>query len=55
MHNIIVEDEGEDAAACLEFKNMSDPIQLPHQNPAMFDDNCSNASVNSASSNSKKT
>ncbi|EMS52278.1 hypothetical protein TRIUR3_12199 [Triticum urartu] len=30
IHNMIMEDEGEDAAGGLEFKNMGDPIQLPH-------------------------
>ena len=38
MHNMIVEDEGEDAAAALEFENMGDPIQLPDQNPATFEE-----------------
>jgi hypothetical protein len=38
MHNMIVDDEGEDAAATLEFKNMGDSIQLPDQNPATFEE-----------------
>ena len=38
MHNMIVEDENEDAAAALEFENMGDPIQLPDQNPATFEE-----------------
>lgn len=38
MHNMIVEDEGDDAAAALEFENMGDPIQLPDQNPATFEE-----------------
>ena len=28
MHNMIVEDEGEDAVVALEFENMGDPIKL---------------------------
>ena len=36
MHNMIVEDEGDDVAAALEFENMGDRIQLPDQNPATF-------------------
>ena len=28
MHNMIVEDEGDDAATALELQNMGDPIQL---------------------------
>ena len=28
MHNMIVEDEGDDATAALECENMGDPIQL---------------------------
>ena len=38
MHTMIVEDEGEDGARGLEFKNMGDPIQLSHQNTATFDE-----------------
>ena len=38
MHNMIVEDEGEDAAVGLEFENMGDPIELREQNPATFDE-----------------
>ncbi|EMS65762.1 FH protein interacting protein FIP2 [Triticum urartu] len=38
MHNMIVEDEGEDAAIALEFGNMGDPIELSDQNPATFDE-----------------
>ncbi|XP_020179846.3 uncharacterized protein [Aegilops tauschii subsp. strangulata] len=38
MHNIIVEDEGDDAAAALEFENMGDPIQLLDQNRATFEE-----------------
>ena len=34
MHNMIIEDEGEDVAVALEFENMGDPIWLPGQNPA---------------------
>ena len=36
MHNMIVEDEGDDVAATLEFENMSDPIKLSDQNLATF-------------------
>ena len=36
MHNMIVEDENEDAAAALEFENMGDTIELPDQNPTTF-------------------
>ena len=35
---MIVEDEGDDAAAVLEFENMDDPIQLSYQNPATFEE-----------------
>ena len=38
MHNMIVEDEGDEVAAALEFENMGDPIQLPEQNPATFEE-----------------
>ena len=38
IHNTVVEDEGNDAAAALEFENMDDPIQLPDQNPATFEE-----------------
>ena len=38
MHNMIVEDEGDDVAVALEFENMGDPIQLPEQNPTTFDE-----------------
>ena len=38
MHNIVVEDKGEDAAAALEFENMGDPIELPDQNPVIFEE-----------------
>jgi hypothetical protein len=38
MHNMIVENEGDDAAASLEFENMGDPIELPNQNPATFEE-----------------
>ena len=38
MHNMIVADEGENTARSLEFENMSDPIQLPDQNPATFEE-----------------
>ena len=38
MHNMIMEDECEDVAATLEFENMSDPIKLPYQNLATFDE-----------------
>ena len=38
MHNMIVEDEGDDTAAALEFENMGDPIQLPDQNLATFEE-----------------
>ncbi|XP_020157755.1 uncharacterized protein [Aegilops tauschii subsp. strangulata] len=38
MHNMIVEDEGEDVAADLEFENMGDPIELTDQNPAKFEE-----------------
>jgi hypothetical protein len=34
---MIVKDEGEDATAALEFENMGDPIELPDQNPATFE------------------
>ena len=37
MHNMIVEDEGDDVAAALKFKNMGDPIQLPDHNPITFE------------------
>jgi hypothetical protein len=33
MHNMIVEDEGKDAAVGLEFDNMGDPIKLAYHNP----------------------
>lgn len=32
MHNIIMEDEGEDAITALEFENMGEPMKLPQQN-----------------------
>ena len=38
MHNMIVEDEADDAVTALEFENMSDPIQLPDQNPVTFEE-----------------
>ena len=38
MHNLIVEDEGDDAAATLEFENMGDLIQLSDQNPTTFEE-----------------
>jgi len=38
MHNMIVEDEGDNAAATMEFKKMGDHIQLPDQNPATFEE-----------------
>ena len=38
MHNMIVQDEGEDVAGGLKFENMGDPIQLPNQNPTTFDE-----------------
>ena len=38
MLNLIVEDEGGDAAAALEFDNMGDPIELPNQNPITFEE-----------------
>ena len=38
MHNMIVEDEGDDIAATLKFENMGDPIQLPDQNPVTFEE-----------------
>jgi hypothetical protein len=38
MHNMIVDDEGEDTTATLEFENMDDPIELPDQNPATFEE-----------------
>lgn len=34
MHNLIVEDEGNDTAVALEFEYMGDLMQLPNQNPA---------------------
>ena len=37
MHNMILEGEGEDAVAGLEFEDMSDLIKLPHQNPVTFE------------------
>ena len=36
LHNMIVEDEGDDVAATLKFENMGDPIQLLDQNQATF-------------------
>ena len=38
MHNMIVDDESDDAAAALEFENMGDRIQLPDQNSATFEE-----------------
>ena len=38
MHSMIINDKGEDAGATLEFKNMGDSIEVPYQNPAMFDE-----------------
>nr|XP_045087060.1 uncharacterized protein LOC123494768 [Aegilops tauschii subsp. strangulata] len=38
MHNMIVEDEGEDATAGLEFENMGDHIEVPNKNPATFEE-----------------
>jgi hypothetical protein len=38
MHNMVMEDEGEDVAATLEFENMSDPIEHSGKNPALFHD-----------------
>ncbi|XP_020164442.1 uncharacterized protein [Aegilops tauschii subsp. strangulata] len=38
MDNMIVEDEGEDAAAALEFGNMGDPIHLLDKNLATFEE-----------------
>jgi hypothetical protein len=38
VHNMIVEDEGEDAAAGLEFENMCDPIKLPDKNLPTFEE-----------------
>ena len=38
MHNMIVEDQGDVAAAALKFENMGDPIQLSDQNQATFED-----------------
>ena len=38
MHNMIVEDVGDDVAAALEFENMSDPIELLDQNLATFEE-----------------
>lgn len=38
MHNMIVEDEGEDVVACLESENMGEPIELLEQNPTTFDE-----------------
>ena len=38
MHNMILEDEGDDTAGGLEFEKMGDPIQLPGQNPTTFEE-----------------
>ena len=38
MHNMIVKDEGDATATTLKFENMDDPIQLPDQNPATFEE-----------------
>ena len=38
MHNMIVENEGDNATATLEFDNMGYPIQLPNQNPATVEE-----------------
>ena len=38
MHNMIMEDEGVGVLQGLEFQRMSDPIQLPEHNSAMFHD-----------------
>ena len=38
IHNMIVEDEGEDAVIGLESENMSDPTELPNQNPITFNE-----------------
>ena len=38
MHNMIIEDEGDDAAAALEYENMGDPIQLLDPNQVAFEE-----------------
>ena len=38
MHNMIIKDEGDDAAATLEFENMGGLIQLSDQKPATFEE-----------------
>jgi hypothetical protein len=38
MHNMTIEDEGEDVAATLEFENIGDPIELSDWNPATFEE-----------------
>ena len=38
MHNLIVEDEGDDVAVALEFENMGDPIQHPDWKLAPFEE-----------------
>ena len=38
MHNMTMEDEDEDSDGDMKFENMDDPIQLPHQNPATFEE-----------------
>ena len=38
MHNMIVEGEGDDVVAALEFENMGDPIKLSCQNPVTFEE-----------------
>ena len=53
MHNMVIEDDGEDAAVTLEFEHMSDPIELLDQNFAIFEEFSQMQQKYSASTNSR--